>query len=115
MINDNKEFARSIIFMFFKLDFKRRKKFLATLDINVYGSFFNDNNGLKKCFEVVHDILSSDKNYMGGYHPDYYSYVDNDKLLDLCEQFINSFGGYQTAWQLDQMYFDLCKCTLLWG
>ena len=113
MINDNKEFARSIIFMFFKLDFKRRKKFLETLDNAAYWSFVNDNNNsLNKCFEVAHDILSSDKNYIGGYHPDYCSYADNDKLIDLSRQFINSFGGYKTAWQLDQMYFDLCKCTL---
>ena len=88
MINDNKEFARSIIFMFFKLDFNRRKKFLATLDSFAIMSFVNDNNSLYKCFEYAHDILSSDENYMGGYHPDYYSYVDNDKLLDLRQQFI---------------------------
>ena len=113
MINDNKEFARTIIFMFFKLDSNRRKIFLDTLDNAVYWSFVNDNkNSLKKCFESAHEILSSDKNYMGGYHPDYYSYVDNDNLLNLREQFINSFGGYKTAWQLDQMYFDLCKCSL---
>jgi len=113
MINDNKEFARTIIFMFFKLDSNRRKIFLDTLDNAVYWSFVNDNkNSLNKCFEYADEILSSDKNYMGGYHPDYYSYVDNDNLLNLREQFINSFGGYKTAWQLDQMYFDLCKCSL---
>jgi len=114
MINDNKEFARSIIFMFFKLDFKRRKKFLATLDNAAYWSFVNDNNNsLNKCFEVAHDTLSSDENYIGGYHPDYFSFVDNDKLWVLRQKFINLFDDdYKTEWKLDQMYFDLCKCTL---
>lgn len=122
--NENRETAQAIMCLFFKLNFNQRSKFFRDLSDNPLLDKLTDyihkwyqmncnNNYIRECFELIHQILSNDQ-YKGAYNRNFFSLAESNKMLNLQDKFIKFLGVYSDTVSdlLDQILHELCRCFI---